>query len=281
METVFGLHGASGGAATDLPAATIMDGLWAFPDLHGEMNLSGVFRLHDFGGGRVREDTGSIAFSCEDLVIHDSLANSLYHPINACAHSCLDGCGEGSGVCDGGTACAPMSSLLRVPGVDDDEDDACTDGNNSLIQSFGCHATACACLNALQNSRRFVAIVSREEQSVRVRVLGPRFGFLMGLRASYPIRSQKVCMSRRGLVHKEVSLRSVSRSGNLKLGVLQCPFPLVILISLLCYLSQAVKLEGNRVGHSWRKLAGLGCVFSGCPSRGGSFFFPCRFWRLG
>ena len=50
METVFGLHGASGVAATDLPAATIMDGLGAFPDLHGETNLSGVFRLHDFGG---------------------------------------------------------------------------------------------------------------------------------------------------------------------------------------------------------------------------------------
>ena len=100
------------------------------------------------------EDTGSIAFSCGDLVIHDSLANSLHHPIHACAHSRLDGCGEGSGVCDGGIACAPLSSLLRVPGVDDDEDDACMDGNNSSIQSFGCHATACACLDALQNSRR-------------------------------------------------------------------------------------------------------------------------------
>ena len=126
METVFGLHGASGVAATDLPAATIMDGLGAFPDLHGETNLSGVFRLHDFGGhggaASVRGDTGSIAFSCGDLLIHDSLADSLHHPIQACAHSCLDGCGEGSGVCDGGIACAPLSSLLCVPGVDDDEE---------------------------------------------------------------------------------------------------------------------------------------------------------------
>ena len=98
METNFGLHGAAGGAATDLPAATIMDGLGAFPDLHDETNLSGVFRLHDFGGhggaASVWGDTGSVAFSCEDLVIHDSLANS-FHPIHACAHSCLDRCGEG------------------------------------------------------------------------------------------------------------------------------------------------------------------------------------------
>ena len=120
-------------------------------------NLSGVFRLHAFGGhagaASVRGDTGSVAFSCDDLVIHDSLANSLYHPIHACAHSCLDGCGEGSGVCDGGCARAPVSFLSSVPGVDDDEDDACMDGNNSLIQGFGCHASACTCLNALQNSR--------------------------------------------------------------------------------------------------------------------------------
>ena len=156
METDFGLRGA-GGAATDLPAATIMDGLGAFPDLHGETNLSGVFSVHAFGGhggaASVLGDTGSVAFSSDDLLIHDSLANSSYHPIHACAHSCLDGCGEGSGVCDGGCARAPVSFLSSVPGVGDDEDDACMDGNNSLIQGFGCHATACTCLDALQNSR--------------------------------------------------------------------------------------------------------------------------------
>ena len=43
--------------------------------------------------------------------------------------------------------------------------------------------------------------------------------------------------------------------------MLQCPFPLVILISLLCYLGQVVKLEGNWVGHSWRKLVGSGVWF--------------------
>ena len=97
METDFGLRGASGGAATDLPAATVMDGLGDFPD--------GVFSVHAFGGhggaASVLGDTGSVALSSDNLLIYDSLANSSFHPIHACAHSCLDGCGEGSGVCDG------------------------------------------------------------------------------------------------------------------------------------------------------------------------------------
>ena len=74
-----------------------------------------------------------------------------------------------------------------------------------------------------------------------------------------------------------VSLKRVSRSRRIKLGVLQCPFPLVILISLLCYLGQVVKLESNWVGHSWRKLAGLGCGFSGVPFKGRIFFLPLPF----
>ena len=97
METDFGLRGASGSVATDLPAATIMDGLGDFPD--------GVFSVHAFGGhggaASVLGDTGTVAFSSDDFLIHDSLANSSFHPIHACAHSCFDGCGEESGVCDG------------------------------------------------------------------------------------------------------------------------------------------------------------------------------------
>ena len=133
----------SSGLVTDAAsagAATV--GEFLCDALHGTSNslgvnadafLSGDFWLHDFEGhgqaAGVLGDTGSafsstIAFSCGDLVIHDSLANSLHHPIHACAHSCLDRCGEGAGVGDGGIACAPLSSLLRVPGVDDDEDDA-------------------------------------------------------------------------------------------------------------------------------------------------------------
>ena len=109
---------------------------------------------------------------------------------------------------------------------------------------------------------------------------GPGSGFLMRLGVPYLIRSQKVCMSRRGLVHK-VSLKRVSRSRSLKLGVLQCPFPLAILISLLCYLGQVVKLEGNWVGHSWRKLVGLGCGFFGVPFEGRIFFLPLSFLETG
>ena len=78
-----------------------------------------------------------------------------------------------------------------------------------------------------------------------------------------------------------VSLKRVPRSRGLWLGVLQCPFPLVFLISLLCYLGQAVKLESNWVGHSWRKLAGLGCGFSRVPFKGRIFFLPLPYLVTG
>ena len=53
-----------------------------------------------------------------------------------------------------GVACPLLLSLLCVSRVDDDVDDACMDGSNSLIQGSGCHATACAFSDALQNSRQ-------------------------------------------------------------------------------------------------------------------------------
>ena len=113
--------------------------------------------MHALGGhgvaASVLGDTGSVAFSCTDSLIHGSLANSSFHPIHACAHSCFDGCREGSGVCDGGCARALVSLLSSVPDVPDDEDDACMDGVNSVIQGFECHATACSSLDALHNSR--------------------------------------------------------------------------------------------------------------------------------
>ena len=124
MGDVFGLHtivlgdnGASGVAATELPVAPITDGLGDFSELHGETNLSDAFWLLDFGGhggaASVRGDTGSIAFSIfGDVVIRDSLVISLLHPIHACAHSRLDGCGEGSWVCVGDIACVPLSSFF-------------------------------------------------------------------------------------------------------------------------------------------------------------------------
>ena len=137
------LHDAPNSDGLETDAAT---------DLH-ENFLDGVFSVHAFGGhgvaASVLGDTGSVAFSCTDSLIHGSLANSSFHPIHACAHSCFDGCREGSGVCDGGCARAPVSFLSSVPDVPDDEDDAFMDGNNSVIQGFGCHATACTCLDAL------------------------------------------------------------------------------------------------------------------------------------
>ena len=135
-----------------------LDGLEAdaATDLHENL-LDGVFSVHALGGhgvaASVLGDTGSVAFSRTDSLIHGSLANSSFHPIHACAHSCFDGCREGSGVCDGGCARAPVSFLSSVPDVPDDEDDACMDGVNSVIQGFGCHAIACTSLDALHNSR--------------------------------------------------------------------------------------------------------------------------------
>ena len=74
----------------------------AATDLHENL-LDGVFSVHALGGhgvaASVLGDTGSVAFSRTDSLIHGSLANSSFHPIHACAHSCFDGCREGFGVC--------------------------------------------------------------------------------------------------------------------------------------------------------------------------------------
>ena len=99
------LHDTPNSDALEADAAT---------DLHENL-LDGVFSVHTFGGhgatASVLGDTGSVAFSRTDSLIHGSLANSSFHPIHACAHSCFDGCREGSGVCDGGSARAPVSFL--------------------------------------------------------------------------------------------------------------------------------------------------------------------------
>ena len=155
--------GADAATAGTFRVSAATEGEFLFNALHGTLNSlglgadafpAGAFRLHDFEGhgqaASVLGDTGS-AFSSSDCLIRDSCSNS-FHPIHACAHSCLDRCGEGVGVCGVGVAC-PLSSLC-VSRVGDDEDDACMDGSNSLIQGSGCHATACACSDALQNSRQ-------------------------------------------------------------------------------------------------------------------------------
>ena len=88
-------------------------------------------------------------------------------------------------------------------------------------------------------------------------------------------------MLRRGLVRMDVPSRRVSRSGNFQLGVLLCPSLFVVLISLLCYLGQAVKLENNWDGCNWRKLTGLGCGFSGVPFKRRIFVLPLPFLETG
>ena len=162
------LHGASAAIFHgDLGrASAVTEAVFSFNALHGTLNSSslvadavtaGAFRMHDFEGhGRaasVLGDTGS-AFSRCYFLIHDPFASSLIHPIHACAHSRLDLSGVGFGVCGAGVACPSLLSPFCGSRVDDDVDDACMDGSNSLIQGSGCHATACACSDALQNSRQ-------------------------------------------------------------------------------------------------------------------------------
>ena len=149
-----------------------------------------------------------------DSLIHGSLANSLFHPIHACAHSCFDGCRAGFGVGSGFCARAPVSFLSDVPDVADDEDDACMDGSNSLIQGSGCHATACTCPDALHNSRQVRGHCLRGGTKCTSTGSGAKVWLSDEIRVPYLIRSQKVCMSRRGLVRKSVSPRRVSRTGS-------------------------------------------------------------------
>ena len=163
------LHGTPNSPGMSADAATAgafragaaTEGNFFFNALHGSLNSlglgadvsAGAFRLHDDEGrgfaASVLGDTGR-AFSCSDRLIRGSCSIS-YHPIHACAHSCLDRCVGGVGVGSVGGACPVLS--LCGPGVHDDGDDACMDGSNSLIQGSACHATACAWSDALLNSR--------------------------------------------------------------------------------------------------------------------------------
>ena len=147
-------------------ASAATEGEFFFNALHGKLNSSslaadaaivGAFRMHDFEGhgqaASVLGDTGS-AFSCTDFLIRDLFASSLIHPIHACAHSRLDLFGVGLGVVGEGVACPSLVSSFCGSCVGGDVDDACLDGSNSLIQGSECHASACACSDALQNSRQ-------------------------------------------------------------------------------------------------------------------------------
>ena len=217
-----------------------------------------------------------IAFSAmQHSLIRGCHHNSFHHPIHACAHSRLDRGGVGVGVCGVGVACPLLLSLLCVSRVDDDVDDVCMDGSNSLIQGSGCHATACACSDALQNSRQVRGHCLRGGTKCSSMGSGAKVWLSDEIRSSLSHQTPESLHVETWAGAQECHPpppRRVSRSGNFQLGVLQCPSLLVVLFSLLCYLRQAVKLENNWVGYNWRKLTGLGCGFSGVPFKGQDLF---------
>ena len=154
------------------------------------------------------------------------------------------------------------------------------DGVNSVIQGFGSHATACSSLDALHNSRWARGHCLRG--GTKCTSTGSRDQvWLSDESKEYFSHQEPESLHVEAWADAHNLPQNGSQVQGLRLGVLQCPFPLVILISLLCYLGQVVKLEGNWVGHSWRKLAGLGCGFSGVPFKGRIFFLPLPFQETG
>ena len=146
---VSGNNGACGIAATDLHAASNSEGMGNAAELHGKLNSKVAF-----GNVNILGDLGSIAFSVtREAVIRGSHSNSLHchlihvhAPLLASFSDCV--CGE---------CCGSVCARVGAGGGDDVGMDACVDekvGSNSLIQGSGCRAKACACLDALQNSRR-------------------------------------------------------------------------------------------------------------------------------
>ena len=151
-------NGAGGIAATDLQAAPNSEGMGNAAELHGKLNSKVAFSLPDFEGHggdvNILGDLGSIAFSVtREAVIRGSHSNSLHcHLIHVHAPSLAS-----FSDCVCGECCGSVCARVGAGGGDDVGMDACVDekvGSNSLIQGSGCHAKACACLDALQNSRR-------------------------------------------------------------------------------------------------------------------------------
>ena len=151
-----------------------------------------------------------------------------------------------------------MLCRLSVSCVEDDEDVASMGGSNSLIQGSGCHATACAGSDALQNSRR-----------VRGHCLRG------GTKCTSTGTGAKVWLSdeiRGSLSHqKPVSLHVETWAGSHE-SPLQEGFQ-VREFSAGC--------ENNWDGCKWRKLTGLGCGFSGVIFQGRIFFLPLPYLQAG
>ena len=153
-----------------------------------------------------------------------------------------------------------------------DEDDACMDDVNSVIQGYESHATACSSLDALPKTRWARGHCLRG--GTKCSSTGSRDQIWLSDESKDSFSHQEPQS-----LHVEAWAglqgrppRRVSRSGTSQLGVLQCPFLFVLLFSLLCFLGQAVKIENNWAGRSWRKLRSQGCGFSGVPFKGMIFF---------
>ena len=168
---VLGDNGGRAVAATDLHDATNSKGAFR------EIEVEGILPAEGHGEATsVRGDSGSTAFSLPmDSLIRGSPSDSLhYHPIHACARSCLASDFVGLGLGAGVGVCAGVSCVVSL-GVVDDEDDACMDGlvtdaihsaSNSVNQGFSeYHDDSCTRLNALLNSRMRHAHVGRGKQS--------------------------------------------------------------------------------------------------------------------
>ena len=194
-------------------------------------------------------------------------------------HSRLDGCGEGSWVCVGDIACPPLSSFLRFSGVDDDVDDACMDGSNSIIQSFGCHATACACLDALQNSRQVRGHCLRGGTKCSSTGSGAQVWLSDEIRGSLSHQEPESLHVETWAGAQECLPQKVSQDREL-----EARYASVSSTSFYSDLTSVLPGPGSEIRKQlgWTQMektdrSGM-WVFPGCPSRGGSFFFPCRFW---
>ena len=148
------------------------------------------------------------------------------------------------------------------------------DGSNSSIQGSECHATACAWSDALQNSRQVRGDCLRGGTKCTSTGSGAKVWLSDELRGSLSHQNPESLHVETWAGAQECLSQEASRSGSFQLGVLQCPSLLAVLISILCYLGKALKLEGSWGGHRWRKLTGLGCGFSGVPFKGMIFFLP-------
>ena len=185
----------------------------------------------------------------------------------------------GSWVCVGDIACPPLSSFLRFSGVDDDVDDACMDGVNSIIQSFGCHAIACACLDALQNSRRVRGHCLRGGTKCSSTGSGAQVWLSDGIKGSLSHQKPES-------LHVETW---AGAQGSLPQRVSQVQehgvrYASVSSTSSYSDLTSVLPGPGSEIRRQlgWTQMEKTGrsgvWFFPGCPSWGGSFFFPCRIW---